>query len=207
MKARCRDVEFKAHQQCNRWRRGRDSPPVKTRACTLCCWEGHFRLCTTPRAWQGKSDVRHSDVRPLDLRSGPSWTDRTNERLQSAVLSECDGLLTGQTLPVLQSARLEAAKPIGTFFNELRSHVSRCDPRIQLSAFQNVSPWICRIHGPSWTQLPCEAVGNPAVRNGTTLGSANMNRLAHAEERRTGLKNNTTCLSPAPIQWFTTTWL
>jgi hypothetical protein len=91
--------------------------------------------------------------------------------------------------------------------HELRSRASRSDPCIQLSAFQNVSPWICRIHGPSWTQLPYEVVENPAVRNGTTLGSANMNRLAHAEERRTGLKNNTTCLSPAPIQWFTTTWL
>jgi len=33
------------------------------------------------------------------------------------------GLLTGQTLPVLQSARLEAAMPIGMFFTS-------CDPRI-----------------------------------------------------------------------------
>jgi hypothetical protein len=31
------------------------------------------------------------------------------------------GLLTGQTLPVLQSARLEAAMPIGMFFTS-------CDP-------------------------------------------------------------------------------
>jgi hypothetical protein len=47
---------------------------------------------------------------------------------------------------------------------------------------------------------------DPAVRNGTTLGSANMNRLAHAEERRTRLKNNTTRLSPAPDQAICNCW-
>jgi len=31
-------------------------------------------------------------------------------------MGECIGLLTGQTLPVLQSARLEAAMPLGAFF-------------------------------------------------------------------------------------------
>jgi hypothetical protein len=36
-------------------------------------------------------------------------------------LEACFGLLTGQTLPVLQSARLEAAMPIGMFFTS-------CDP-------------------------------------------------------------------------------
>jgi hypothetical protein len=37
--------------------------------------------------------------------------------------------------------------------------------------------------------------------------TANMNTLAQAEERRIGLKNNTPCVSPAPIQQFTITWL
>jgi hypothetical protein len=46
------------------------------------------------------------------------WT-HTLENLSA--FDESIGLLTGQTLPVLQSARLEAAMPIGMFFTS-------CDP-------------------------------------------------------------------------------
>jgi hypothetical protein len=36
--------------------------------------------------------------------------------------------------------------------------------------------------------------------------TANMNRLAPAEERIIGPKNDTTCVSPASIQHFTIAW-
>ena len=55
---------------------------------TLCCWEAHSTLCYTAPGWKGKSDVRRQGMEPLHLRSGPSWTNRTNERLQSGLLSE-----------------------------------------------------------------------------------------------------------------------
>lgn len=54
-------------------------PACEYADCILCCWEGHSTLCTTARGWQRKNDIRHSAVKPLDLRSGPSWTNRTNE--------------------------------------------------------------------------------------------------------------------------------
>jgi len=31
-------------------------------------------------------------VKPLDLRNTLSWTNRTNEKLPSAILNECNGL-------------------------------------------------------------------------------------------------------------------
>ena len=61
---------------------------------TLCCWEGHSTLCYTARGWKGKSCVQHSAVKPLDLRNSLSWTNRTNERLPSAILNECNRLVS-----------------------------------------------------------------------------------------------------------------
>jgi len=49
---------------------------MKTR---LFCWEGHSTLCYTAHGWKGKSDLEHPGVKPLDLRSGPCWTNRTNK--------------------------------------------------------------------------------------------------------------------------------
>ena len=60
---------------------------------------------------------RHRDWNDATLSIGDATFMRTNPRNAAQLrVNECFGLLTGQTLPVLQSARLEAAKPIGTFF-------------------------------------------------------------------------------------------
>ena len=54
---------------------------------TLRCQEPHYTLCYTARGWKGKSYVQHSAVKPLDLRYGPSWTNRTN-KTKASVLSK-----------------------------------------------------------------------------------------------------------------------
>jgi len=74
-------------------------PACEKADCTPCCWEGHSRLCTIARGWQGKSDIRHSVVKPLDLRFGTSWTNRTNKTKASslpAILSWCSRCLPQQ---------------------------------------------------------------------------------------------------------------
>ena len=60
-------------------------PACEYAACTPCCWEGHSALCYAAYDWQGKSDIRHSAVNRLDLRSGPSWTNRTNKAKTSSL--------------------------------------------------------------------------------------------------------------------------
>jgi len=76
-------------------------PAFENADCTLCCWEGHSTLCYTAHGSKGKSEVRHSAVKPLGLRSGPSWTNRTNKSKASslsAILSWCNRRLHQQLI-------------------------------------------------------------------------------------------------------------
>jgi hypothetical protein len=60
-------------------------PACENEDCTLCCWEGHSALCYTAHGWKDKSNIRHPAVKPLDLRFGPSWTNRTNKTKASSL--------------------------------------------------------------------------------------------------------------------------
>jgi hypothetical protein len=59
----------------------------------------------------------------------------------------------------------------------------------------------------SSTLYPSRSGGTPTGRSGTTHGRQNMNTRVQAEERKRGLKDNTSCASPAPIQHFAIIWL
>jgi hypothetical protein len=75
-----------------------------------------------------------------------------------------------------------------------------------MSAFESVAPWVQR----SATSF-VDALAVPGCRNSCETqrdhtGTAIMNRLAPAEERKIGPKNDTAYVSPASIQHFTFAW-
>jgi hypothetical protein len=118
-------------------------------------------------------------------------------------VNEWFALLTGQSVLVPKCARMG---------HEMRSPVlfTHCDPEhpdrkcsIRLSLLRSVLTRDPMHPRRTVTLAPSLSAGTPTGLSGTTHGRQKMTTPAQREERKIGRKNNTSCVSPAPILHFT----